>query len=247
LLHKRYLQQAIWTRENRKRLYSYADIQNAEKILEVGSGTGAITSELSTPDTRCVYGVDIDAEVTSFARTLDSDIAYLVGDGAQLPFARKTFDVVVCHFLLLWVPEPREILHEMIRVTSAGGSVIAIAEPDYGGRIDHPESLQEPGRLQMEALSKQGADVHMGRKLRSLFEGSSLRGVIVGLLGGEWKGFHLPDQFENEWETMERDLAGEVSTEDLTRYRQVDKQAYLRGERVLFVPTFYAFGRVAEA
>ncbi len=243
-LHERYIQQAIWTGENRRRLYSFAAIKEAEKVLEVGSGTGVIASELSSLGLRQVYGVDINPQVTAFAHRTYPNSDFLVGDGALLPFDQKTFDAVFCHFLLLWVSEPRLLLNEMIRVAAPGGSVMIIAEPDYGGRIDYPDPLGEIGALQAEALSDQGADVQMGRKLRSLFEGSGLGGVIVGVLGGEWKGFYLPDGFENEWDTIERDLAGEMSPAELARFREIDKGASLRGERILFVPTFYAFGRV---
>lgn len=243
-LHGRYLQQAVWTKENRRRLYSFADIKKAERILEVGSGTGVVSAELSSLDLNQVYGLDIDPDVTAFARRVDPRSGYLVGDGVQLPFDSKTFDVVLCHFLLLWVNEPRAILNEMIRVTSPGGSVLAIAEPDYGGRIDYPAPLEEIGALQGETLIHKGADIQLGRKLRSLFEWSGLNGVVVGVLGGEWKEFFLPDSFEDEWDTIERDLTGEITPEKLEKYREIDKEASLRGERILYVPTFYAFGRV---
>jgi SAM-dependent methyltransferase len=243
-LHERYVQQAIWTKENRRRLYAFASINKAERILEVGSGTGVITSELASSGSNGVFGIDIDDEVVVFAHRFDPASKYLVGDGGKLPFDPKTFNAVLCHFLLLWVSEPRKILHEMIRVAAPGGSVIAIAEPDYGGRIDFPAPLGEIGFLQAEALMTKGADIQIGRKLRSLFEGSGLGGVIVGVLGGEWKEFYLPDSFENEWDTIERDLAGDMPAKELSRYRELDKQASLRGERILYVPTFYAYGRV---
>jgi SAM-dependent methyltransferase len=243
-LHQRYIQQAIWTKENRRRLYSFADINEADKVLEVGSGTGVITAELSSSGLNQVFGIDIDNGVATFAHSADPVTKYLVGDGANLPFVSKTFDVVVSHFLLLWVTDPREVLNEMIRVTASGGSVMAIAEPDYGGRVDYPQPLAEIGFLQAEALVNEGADIKMGRKLRLLFEGSGLGGVIVGVLGGEWKDFYLPDSFDNEWETIERDLAGELPPAELARYREIDKEASLRGERILFVPTFYAYGRL---
>jgi SAM-dependent methyltransferase len=243
-LHQRYLQQAIWTKENRLRLYSFADIRKAERILEVGSGTGVITAEVSSLGLNHVYGLDIDPDISAFAHNVDPHSEYLVGDGNQLPFASKTFDMVLCHFLLLWVKEPKAILNEMIRATAPGGSVVAIAEPDYGGRIDYPHSLEKIGSLQGESLIHKGADIELGRKLRSLFEWSGLGGVVVGVLGGEWKEFFLPDSFEDEWNTMERDLAGEIDPEELAKYREIDKEASLRGERILYVPTFYAFGRV---
>lgn len=244
-LHKRYLQQASWTIENRIRLLSMADIHQARRILEVGSGTGVITAELSSdPGAQKVYGIDIDPDLTLFAHENDRTSEYLAGDGRSLPFPSGRFDTTLCHFLLLWTIAPEEILDEMVRVTVPGGSVMAMAEPDYGGRIDFPHRLEDIGTLQARALAEMGADVRMGRKLRSLFEGAGLNEVTAGVLGGEWSDGLLAESFKDEWETIERDLGEMMTPDELARYREFDREASSRGERILFVPTFYAYGWV---
>jgi ubiquinone/menaquinone biosynthesis C-methylase UbiE len=243
-LHLRYLQQASWTKLNRDRLYELAGIKNAGRVLEVGSGTGVITAELKTAGPDQVYGIDIDPGVARFAHKEDQISDYVVGDGATLPFSKNAFDVVLSHFLLLWVHDPVKILTEMLRVTAPGGYVLATAEPDYGGRIDFPRELAVIGEMQAKSLERQGANVQLGRRLRSLFKNAGLMQVIAGILGGEWKESDLPDGFENEWETLSRDLIGDMSGEELSRYRALDREAQLSGERILFVPTFYAIGRV---
>ncbi len=40
---------------------------------------------------------------------------------------------------------------EMVRVTRPHGFVLALAEPDYGGRIDYPSELSTIGNWQIEA------------------------------------------------------------------------------------------------
>src|SRR6266498_4655381 len=64
--HRRYIQQAKWTRDLRTYLFKRADLADASRVhrtaslvLEVGCGTGAILSEL--PDHISLYGSDIDA------------------------------------------------------------------------------------------------------------------------------------------------------------------------------------------
>lgn len=245
-LHLRYLQQASWTKLNRDRLYKLAGIKDARRVLEVGSGTGVITADLRTAGPDQVYGIDLDPGVARFAHKEDQISDYLVGDGATLPFSKKVFDVALSHFLLLWVHDPWKILAEMVRVTAPGGYVLATAEPDYGGRIDFPRELALIGELQAKSLERQGADVQLGRRLRSLFENAGLMEVIAGILGGEWKGSVLPEGFETEWETLERDLIEDMSVEELSGYKELDREAQLRGERILFVPTFFAIGRVGE-
>ena len=243
-LHQRYLLQSSWTAENRRRLFQQADLEHASRLLEVGCGTGALTHELSALESHSVCGLDIDAEAVSFAHSIDRSSDHLVGDGFRLPFSERTFDIVFCHYLLLWIANPVGMLLEMARVARSSGAILALAEPDYGGRIDHPETLEELGRLQAVALANQGVDIHIGRRLRMLFSQAGLRDVCVGILGGEWR--HAPDlsTLASEWEMFRDDLAGSLSKKQLAHLEQVDREAWLQGNRILFVPTFYAIGRV---
>jgi hypothetical protein len=87
----------------------------------------------------------------------------------------------------------------------------------------------------------------MGRRLASLFQNAGLKPVETGVLGGQWSGSPDWDSWETEWRVLESDFAelnqtlhpGEVS-----QLKVLDKSAYDKGERVLFVPTFYAWGIV---
>ena len=104
-----------------------------------------------------------------------------------LPFAGGQFDSVYCHFTLLWVADPLRVLCEARRPLQTGGWVLALAEPDYGGRIDYPETLAETGRLQAESLRRQGADIQLGRRLRALFHQAGLRNIESGVVSGQWR------------------------------------------------------------
>jgi SAM-dependent methyltransferase len=241
-LHNRYLLQAKWTAENRRRLYTSANIKPSSRVLEVGSGTSAIIHEITASHLGIAHGIDIDSDAVHFATIVDPETRYVVGDGDYLPYPAETFDVALCHFLLLWVNDPSIILLEMKRVTKIGGTVLALAEPDYGGRIDYPDPLANLGQLQAESLEAQGADTRMGRKLRMLFSTTGLENIHIGVLGGEWHG--LPDEvvLDSEWDILIADLEGRHSKEQLENYKYLDHESWLKGTRVLFVPTFYAIG-----
>jgi hypothetical protein len=134
----------------------------------------------------------------------------------------------------------------MARVTRPGCAVLVLAEPDYGGRIDSPAELTILGKLQTEALRRQGADPETGRKLASLLRDAGLKDIEIGVLGGQWRGNTSVNNWQSEWEILANDLQDLLSAQELARLRVKDITARQSGERILFVPTFYAWGRVGR-
>jgi SAM-dependent methyltransferase len=259
--HQRFVQQARWTQAIRRYLYQKIQIQNARRVLEAGCGTGAILSDLRASTPALVTGIDLDLDRLIFARSSASPPDLAAADGLRLPFPEGAFDVSLCHFYLLWVAEhpvrvaehPGRVaeqvqaVREMARVIRPGGYVIALAEPDYGGRIDYPDSLSELGRAQEQSLQRQGADPHTGRRLAELMLSAGLKEVQTGLLGGEWSSANPPsvDFWQQEWAVLEEDLHETLTPTVLEHLKEIDRAAWERGERILFVPTFYSIGKVA--
>jgi ubiquinone/menaquinone biosynthesis C-methylase UbiE len=242
--HQRYTQQARWTQDLRRYLYQQIPLKPGQRLLDVGCGTGALTPELLERGVHA-YGLDIDQAGLVLARNNHRGANDCQADAFHLPFPPAAFDVAICHFLLLWLADPLAALREMKRVIRPNGIVLAIAEPDYGGRIDHPEVLARLGAYQVESLRLQGADPTMGRKLSGFFHQAGLKAVETGVLGGQWTG--QPDwrAWELEWQVLENDIRrlGE-NLSDIESLKAADRVAYQSGGRVLFVPTFYALGRV---
>ena len=172
--HAWFTQQASWTQQTRRWLYRQARLSQANDVLEVGCGTGVIAEELARLGPARVMGLDIDPAMLTFTRQWESRVTYVQGDIHTLPFPDGVFDIVACHYLLLWLAEPVQGVREMARVARPGGHVLACAEPDYGGRIDHPPELVRLGQLQVDALRRHGADPEMGRRLGELFAAADL-------------------------------------------------------------------------
>lgn len=243
--HTRYLQQAGWSKPLRDHLWSRLGVSAAQNILEVGCGTGAVLQDLLNRGEARLWGVDISSEALKFASPRVSSARLTQADAVALPFVSGTFDVTICHFLLLWLPDPLAAVREMRRVTQPGGWALALAEPDYDGRIDAPGIMQHFGAYQNVALRQQGASTRMGRQLGGLFADAGLRVVETGLLGGQWQP-GIPDGWDLEWDVLENDLQNLHLAHPLPleEFRRRDREAWLRGERVLFVPTFYAVAQV---
>jgi SAM-dependent methyltransferase len=243
--HARYAQQAGWTRDVRRYLYQRANLAAAQRVLEVGCGTGVITADLSASCSASICGLDLHLASLKLAAQTGMTVPLACGDALSLPYASGTFDLTCCHFLLLWVPKPAMALAEMRRVTRRGGAVLILAEPDYGGRIDYPPELDAVGRWQREALARNGADSEIGRKLGALLAEAGLQMVELGVLGGQWGAPPSAEAQTLEWAVLRLDLQGVASPPLLQALQVRDRVAWQRGERVLYVPTFYAWGRVS--
>lgn len=253
--HARYARQAGWTGGLRAWLYEHSGLLRHRKagngVLDVGCGTGVLSRELSEQYGLRAFGVDLNAENIGYAKVFAPQAHFTQADALHLPFPDGWFSACICHFLLLWLPEPLPALAEMRRVTSTGGVVLALAEPDYGGRLDYPPELAVLGQWQLASLRRQGADPCIGRRLLSLFRQAGLLEVRGGVLGAQWSEKVEPEELESEWQVLRADLEAleaeeRPSPEKVDELYQAELRAWHTGERLIFTPTFYAWGRVGR-
>jgi SAM-dependent methyltransferase len=239
--HARYLQQAGWTRDLRIYLFEKAGLSNARRVLEVGCGTGAVLQELVTPAS--LYGLDLDPAALTQCRIHDPGASLTRGNGLFLPYPDQAFDIVYCHYFLLWIKDPLQAVLEMKRVTRTNGHILALAEPDYEARIDEPDELKILGTWQRDALRRQGADPGFGSRLAETFFQAGVKILETGTIQGE-ENDPTVEEREMEWAVIESDLAGSVRAEEIQKMKRLDEQAWAQGQRVLHVPTYFAAGSI---
>ena len=239
--HARYRQQAGWTDVARRYIFKQAGISRSDHLLEAGFGNGALLEKLEHEGYRHLTGIDLD-----FKTLLSIEIShpFACADGLQLPFQDASFDHNLCHFYLMWVSDPLTALCEMARVTAPGGYVLAMAEPDYGGRIDHPEALRRLGEMQTQALLSQGADVRLGRRLLTLFRDCGLDDVNAGIISAQWKPGDKNNSFMDDYNVLTHDLLDAVPANELEALLSRAEASASKGDAIWFVPIFYAYGRV---
>ncbi|MCC6301088.1 MAG: methyltransferase domain-containing protein [Anaerolineales bacterium] len=238
--HKRYLQQADWTRPLRAYLFEQAGIKTAQRILEVGCGTGAVLASIESPAS--LHGLDIEPASLSECRLHAPSASLTCGDGLALPYTDHSFDIVYCHFFLLWTRAPLQAVLEMKRVTRRGGHILALAEPDYAARVDKPDELKILGERQAESLKRQGADPGFGARLAEVFFQAGIKLHETGPIQTVRKE-PSAEELEIEWEVIRSDLAGTVDEAEIQKLKSLDALARRRGERVLHVPTYFAWGQ----
>lgn len=252
--HRRYLQQASWTRDLRAYLFEKAGLPAASRVLEVGCGTGAVISGIRFTDApgpgpeirrpRMACGIDIDSAPLAQCRAIAPHATLGCADGLALPFADETFDIVYCHFFLLWVRDALAALLEMKRVAVRNGQILALAEPDYTLRIDEPPELAFAGSLQTRSLRLQGADVSIGSRIAGLFSQAGVQIIETGEIRARPLGPSNDPDALNEWHVLRSDLERLLSSAELDAIQQVDAIARRRGTRRIRVPTYFAWGQV---
>lgn len=99
----------------------------ADRVLDLGSGTGIVARLLRARLGGAVRitGLDASADMIEMARTLAPELEWRVGNAMELPFADASFELVVAQQMLQFVPEPVAALREIRRVLVPGGRLVA--------------------------------------------------------------------------------------------------------------------------
>ncbi len=241
-------QQARDSRRYRQRLYDRVGLSSKERVLDVGSGTGVITSELAEQSPGDVIGIDIDEAKLEVARSAFEDVeglSFQVADVQDLPFDDGSFDLVTFNIVLVYVPDQQRALSEMARVTRSGGHVLATLEPDYSGEICYPEDPFRP--LMRQDLEAMGADLRTGRKLKHLFAKAGLD-TEVGMDTESDFVYQKDDgrrleMFQEQFWVLEKSFKRAGWTdEEIEGYRREYEELIRGGLSFSFMPSFYAIG-----
>ena len=141
-----------------------------ETVLDVGCGTGYFTRHFAQDGKVAgAVGADIDFPAARYAAGRGK-AAYLVADGQRLPFADRSFDLVIGVTALCFMRDARRALLEMLRVARrriALGllnrhSLLWFAKGRHGGRGAY-----------------RGAHWYTRREVQRLFAGQPARNITL--------------------------------------------------------------------
>jgi SAM-dependent methyltransferase len=99
------------------------------RALEIGCGEGRVARDLAAHGHR-VVGVDSSSALLRHARAADPAGRFVVADGAAIPFASGSFDLVVAYNSLQVVADMRRTVREAARLLGSGGHFcVTISHP----------------------------------------------------------------------------------------------------------------------
>ncbi len=132
-----------------------------------------------------VVGLDADpvhvAMASQFVANAGlSDVELVCGDARHTGLESGSFDLVHARTLLITVPQPAEVLVEMVRLARPEGWVAGL-EPDTEAAICYPPhpAFDRLCEIFTLAFSRNGADPHFGRRLAELYRQAGLEDVTV--------------------------------------------------------------------
>jgi SAM-dependent methyltransferase len=131
-------QMGRWSRRLAPLFIDFAGIAAAERVLDVGCGTGSLTLMLAqNPHISAVQGVDLSPVYVEYARqrSRDARVDFQVGDACALPFPAASFDHSLSSLVLQFIPNANTAVREMRRVTRPGGIVAAATWDTRGGLV----------------------------------------------------------------------------------------------------------------
>ena len=169
--------------ETRQALMDGLALQPGHRVLDAGCGLGWDTVEFArvVGPTGVVIGVDLSSamveEAARRAAGLGLPVRFAIGDITKLEFPDESFDACRTERVLLYVPELRRAVSEMVRVTKRGGRVSMIDTDFETLVIDHPDPdmCLRVGAAARDAL----VDGRMARKLPRLMTEAGLVDVTM--------------------------------------------------------------------
>jgi ubiquinone/menaquinone biosynthesis C-methylase UbiE len=153
-----------------------------ERILDVGSGLGQFSRMMARKSKTTVLGIERSEEQIGEAlRQAKKDreeelVEFRKGDARQLPLREeewRRFDVAYTRFVLEHVPDPLNVMKEIVRAVRKGGRVV-LADDDHDIFRLYPEisEFADLWSAYMQTYTALGNDPIVGRKLVSLLHES---------------------------------------------------------------------------
>jgi ubiquinone/menaquinone biosynthesis C-methylase UbiE len=251
----RLLRQADELAADSAALLDRAGLRPGQSAIDLGCGPRGILELLAervAPDGR-VVGLDADpahaAMAAGFAAARElAGVKIMTGDAMRTGLPSGSFDLVHARTLLINVPEPAELVAEMVRLARPGGRVAAL-EPDCEYWMCYPPhpAYARLSEIFPVVFCRNGADHAIGRRVPELFREAGLEDVGVEARvqmyppGNSRRTIRLDLVRSMRAQVLEMELAGEAELDEL----DAAARAHLADPHTVVVSalSFLAWGR----
>jgi ubiquinone/menaquinone biosynthesis C-methylase UbiE len=127
-----------WSRLLAPAYIAFAGVKDGDRVLDVGTGTGALASALEAATTSSeIVGIDPSAGFISYAskNVKSGRASFEVGDAQALRFKDASFDQTMALLVMNFVPDHNKAIVEMRRVTRPQG-VVSACVWDYNAGME---------------------------------------------------------------------------------------------------------------
>jgi SAM-dependent methyltransferase len=153
---------------------AFAGVGTGDKVLDVGCGSGALTSRLHSVGV-AVSAIDPSPPFVDAVRTRLPDVAVRRGVAEELPYDDGAFDAALAQLVVHFMKDPEAGIRQMARVTRRGGVIAAcVWDGPTGALAPFWDAVHMIDPEVQDEARRPGA--RMGH-LTELFEAAGLRDV----------------------------------------------------------------------
>lgn len=228
-------------------------LRPGDSAIDLGCGPRGVIDLLAervAPGGR-VVGLDADpahvAMASEFVASQGlSDVEVVRGDARDTGLESGSFDLVHGRTLLITVPQPAEVLAEMVRLARPGGWVVGL-EPDTEAAICYPPhpAFDRLCEIFTIAFSRNGADPRFGRRMRELYRHAGLQDVTVEVRAGVYPAGHSRRTIRADLVRSMHPQIIEMRLADQQELDELDAAArkHFENPDVLVMPSLYFLAR----
>lgn len=109
------------------------DIQEGDRILDVGCGTGVLARAIAKRNGRedRIVGIDLNEAMLAVARDHSPKIKWQQGNACELPFPDASFQIVLSQGMMNHCPEPVTAFREMWRIQDTPGKLVVAFDAPF--------------------------------------------------------------------------------------------------------------------
>ncbi len=168
----------VHSRQLSPQLVDFARLTSDDRVLDVGCGPGALTTELVMRlGAASVAAVDPSETFVAAARERHPGIDVRRATAEELPYPSGVFGAALAQLVVHFMPDPVAGLREMARVTRGGGVVAACVWDHAGDRSPLAFFWRAVRELDLGTRDESGLPGARRGHLVELFEASGLRHV----------------------------------------------------------------------